>query len=1013
MPQASLINTVTKLVESTYGFAATVSQLDGERDLNFLVENGVSGQSFVLKLFAKSEVPEFVAAEISVQQRLFDAGLPVPEIVPTTGQKSAFTIELDGEVCKGRMVTRVPGRVLAKHGIVEPELWADLGRVVGQISNALAGIDHPAIRRSFDWDLANSERVVRENLPLIAETDFRVLLKTVISQHATAMNGLTAPLRQSVVHGDMNDWNVFASAIDPAGKRPQSVSGIIDFGDMVWSDSINDLAIAIAYAVLDRTDPLDIACRMVSACHAVWPLTDDELQLPWHRARLRLAVSAAMAAKQSSEKPDNEYLAISQAPIRRTLPRLMEIPAGFAHAAFRQACGLSLPNSIKNAQQWLESNAGRFHPPVRELAHSNPLRIDWSVSTDLFSGDPAEVQQPLELATELLLNDWPGKIGVGGWGEPRLVYQSAQFGTGDGSLPRKVHLGVDVFAPAGTEIVAPLNGTIHAVDVIFLPLDYGAVVVTRHETESGFPVFVLYGHLDPITIKRLKSGQKISAGEKIARLGDRSYNGGWIPHLHLQVLANDFGLATDFPGVCQASWQKLWLEYCPNPAAMLGLAPDFVANQPSPNADLIVQRKKVIGPSVRLSYREPVQMARGWKQYLFDESGRKYLDAYNNVPHVGHCHPKIIEAATRQMKLLNSNTRYISRLQTEFAERLAATMPDGLDVCYILNSASEANELALRLARAATGGRDMIVNENAYHGHTTSLIDISPYKHNGRGGEGPPDWVHTVPIPDTYRGPYHTDDPEAGRKFASHITTALQAIESRGGKLAGFIAETCPSVGGQIIPPADYLPNVCNLVRAAGGVCIADEVQTGYGRMGNRFYAFERSNVVPDMVVLGKPIGNGHPLAAVVTTRAIADAFDNGMEYFSTFGGNHVSCAVGLAVLDVIESEKLQEHSQLVGEHLRTLFHSQLGSNPLVGEIRGSGLFWGIELVLDRATRVPATAEASWIKNHLRHRGILIGTDGPHDNVLKIRPPMPFDKTNAEHLVGELQNALAAICQRR
>ncbi len=1013
-PKPNPAEVAISLVVEHFGFVPVVRQLDGERDWNFLVENQRLHQRCVLKLFAAGENPGFVAAEIAAQQRLAADGLPVPSGVPTLAGEWSFACEVDGVGRIGRMVSFLPGTVLAKQKVVQPEFWDDFGSVIGKMCASLNGFDHPAIHREFDWDVGRGEGVVQQLLPLVADAPLQGLLQAVGEQHAVAFAALSLPLRQGVVHGDLNDWNVFLVPTDPSQSTQQQVAGIIDFGDMVWSDLINDLAIAIAYAVLDRADPLDVACRMVAACHGEWPMTDDELQLLWHRVRLRLAVSVAMAAKQVADDPANVYLRISQAAIRRTLPRLMLIPAGFAYAAFCRACERPLPDSVNHAKQWLESRQGKFHSPVGGLTEGSVIRIDWSVGSSLFAGDPALLPRLLEDATEQLLENTPGFLGVGGWGEPRLVYQSEQFGTESGHHePRTVHLGVDVFAPAGTEVIAPLDGTIHAVDNIALPLDYGGVVVTRHDGGLGTPVFVLYGHLDPDSIRRLKPGQRIAGGETLGRLGDRTCNGGWIPHLHLQVLADDFGTATGFPGVCQASWQSLWLEFCPNPAALLGLTPEFVANRTTATEVLLVQRKKVIGPSVRTSYTQPVQMVRGWMQYLFDEAGQKYLDGYNNVPHVGHCHPKVVEATLRQMKLLNSNTRYVSRLQGEFAERLAGTMPEGLDVCFFLNSASEANELALRLARAATGGRDMIVNEDAYHGHTTSLIDLSPYKHNGRGGEGPPDWVHTVPVPDTYRGPYRNDDTAAGQKFASHILTALQSIATRGGRLAGFIAETCPSVGGQIIPPAAYLASVYQLVRAAGGVCIADEVQTGYGRMGDCFYAFERSQVVPDIVVLGKPVGNGHPLAIVVTTGAIADAFDNGMEYFSTFGGNHVSCAAGLAVLEVVQSENLQQHARVTGEHLGLLFHRQIATHPMVGDIRGSGLFWGIELVADRTTREPATSAAGWVKNQLRHRGILIGTDGPHDNVLKIRPPMPFDSSNAEHLTRELSEVLMSVGLQR
>jgi 4-aminobutyrate aminotransferase-like enzyme len=375
---------------------------------------------------------------------------------------------------------------------------------------------------------------------------------------------------------------------------------------------------------------------------------------------------------------------------------------------------------------------------------------------------------------------------------------------------------------------------------------------------------------------------------------------------------------------------------------------------------------------------------------------------------VGHCHPEVVEAARRQSQLLNTNTRYLSDLLTEYAARVAATMPDPLNVCYFVNSASEANELALRLARAYTGQRDMIVLEGAYHGHTTTLIDISPYKHDGPGGLGAPEWVHVAPIADIYRGKYR-DQETAGREYADGVGVIVEKLNSHGRGVCGFIAESCPSVGGQILFPPGYLTAVYECVRSAGGVCIADDVQTGYGRLGKAFYGFELQQVVPDIVVLGKPIGNGHPIAAVVTTPAIADAFDTGMEFFSTFGGNTVSCAVGMAVLDVVQRENLQAHALKLGAHLLRQFSRLKDRFDIIGDVRGAGLFLGIELVRDHQSLEPATVEASFVSNRMRDRGILLGVDGPAHNVIKIRPPMPFSLADADILIEMLIDTFAEL----
>ena len=403
---------------------------------------------------------------------------------------------------------------------------------------------------------------------------------------------------------------------------------------------------------------------------------------------------------------------------------------------------------------------------------------------------------------------------------------------------------------------------------------------------------------------------------------------------------------------------------------------------------LLEWRGRLLGRNLSVAYEKPLNIVRGSMQYLYDDNGQRYLDAYNNVAHVGHCHPKVVAAGQRQMELLNTNTRYLSDLILEYAERLTATLPESLSVCFFVNSGSEANELAIRLARAHTRARDMIVLDHAYHGNTTTLIDISPYKHDGPGGEGPPSWVHKASLPVT------VDD-------AQQVVDICATKQAR---LCGFIAESMPSVAGQIVLPDGYLARAYDAVRAAGGVCIADEVQTGYGRIGTHFWAFEKYGVVPDVVVLGKPIGNGHPIGAVITTRAIAESFANGMEFFSTFGGNNVSCAIGLEVLEVVEEEKLQEHAQQVGEQLLRGLREMQQRYGIIADVRGSGLFIGVELMRDGE---PATNEANAIVNKMRERGILLGTDGPHHNVLKIRPPMPFSESDAELLMTTLDQLLS------
>ena len=455
----------------------------------------------------------------------------------------------------------------------------------------------------------------------------------------------------------------------------------------------------------------------------------------------------------------------------------------------------------------------------------------------------------------------------------------------------------------------------------------------------------------------------------------------------------------------ESTWRTLDSLMERSPAEWMGLFDGHPSE--SDTKRLQDERARLIGPSLSLSYDSPLHLIRGRGQYLYSSEGQPYLDLVNNVCHVGHCHPRVVAAIASQAATLNTNSRYLHDNITQYARRLCDTMPDGLDVCYFVNSGSEANELALRLARAATASHDVLVIDGAYHGHTSNCIEMSPYKFNGRGGHAKASWVHVVPMPDTYRGEIR--DRDAGAGYALEVGRVIGEACSGGGSIAAFFAETMLSCGGQIPLPAGYLSAAFEHVRRAGGLCIADEVQVGFGRVGDAFWGFELSEVIPDIVVMGKPIGNGHPLGAVVTTRAIADAFDNGMEYFSTFGGNPVSCACGLAVLDVIEEEALQERSRVLGHRFLEGLESLKKKHSIIGDVRGRGLFIGMELVRDRKTLEPADVEATTLVNRMKDRGVLLSTDGPLHNVIKIKPPLVLDEFDIDMTVRLLDDVLASL----
>jgi 4-aminobutyrate aminotransferase-like enzyme/Ser/Thr protein kinase RdoA (MazF antagonist) len=1004
-----------RVARERFGLDGLVQPLFSERDQNFLVHVG-RGCGAVLKIANAREAPAILEAQQAALDHLAGRNARTPRVIPARdGTRLVPLVAPDGREHLAWAITALTGRPMAAIPAHSAALRTSLGGAVAQLGLALAGFDHPALHRKFLWELSGARTAVDRRRGLIAEPG----VGRAIDRICDAFDRCTAPrlpsLPRAVIHGDLNDYNVLVAWND-ASPPALGVSGIVDFGDMVESYAVADLAIALAYEMLDAPDPLAAVLPVVSAFHAIRPLDEAEIRTLFGLAAMRLCLSACVAAEQTPRRPDNAYLGISQTRIRAALPLVAAVAFPLAEGALRLACGLRPVPGGDRVVSWLRARAGDFAPVLDvDLRTERSLVFDLSVASPLVSGDAAERDEP-HLTRQLFgaMESAGVRVGIGRYDEARLLYVTPLFSGGERvtDARRTIHLGLDLFDQPGAGVHAPLAGTIHAFHENANALDYGPVIMLRHETDQGAGFFTLYGHLSRESLVGLRVGRTVARGERFASLGTADVNGGWTPHLHLQIILDPFDLDTAFPGVGAAVHREFWTEVCPDPNLLVGIpAERFPTPAPDPTQTLNA-RRGFFGGNLSIAYREPVKIVRGWKQYLFDDAGRQFVDAYNNVPHVGHAHPRVVAAAAAQMRVLNTNTRYLNDRPAEYAERLTATLPDPLRVCYFTNSASEANELALRLARARTHARDLIVLDSAYHGNTTTLIDISPYKHAGPGGGGAPDWVHVAPLPDDYRGAYRRADPDAGARYAAHVAELVEAVRAAGRDVCGFIAETCPSVGGQIMLPPGYLTEVYRHVRAAGGVCIADEVQTGLGRLGTHCWAFEAHGVVPDIVVMGKPIGNGHPLAAVVTTRAIAHAFDNGMEYFSTFGGNTVSCAVGIAVLDVLRDERLQAHALEIGTRMRDALVPLTGRHEIVGDVRGSGLFLGVELVRDRSTREPATLEASYVVDRMRERGILLGTDGPHHNVIKIRPPMPFAASDADLLVAVLDDVLRETAVR-
>ena len=1014
IPEARVAQPVTeseaaRLAREIFALDVSAKSLPGEYDDNFHLTS-IEGREFVLKIMHPAREQSFVEMQCQTLQHLAKRApqLALPRVCATpSGDLFTVATLSDGTRRLLWLLTYVPGTVLAKVIPHTPELLRSLGQFLAEMDTALLDFSHPAAHRELKWDLARAGWI-RDYRQHIADPRRRALVERFLACYESEAVPVLKSLRRGVIYGDANDYNVLVS---PPWPQPRKVVSVIDFGDMHYGLTVSEVAIAAAYAMLGENDSLAAASDVFSGYHHAFPLNEAEISVLYALIAMRLAVSVTNSAHRKSLLPDDPYVTISEAPAWKALEKLASVHPRLAHYTFRDACGLPAAPQSEKVQRWFASNAKSSASILdTDLRTAPSVVLDLSVGSTFLGADPgASETDNLSKAIFSKMKSANALVGVGRYNEARLLYTSPLFGASENPTDerRTIHLGIDLFAAPGAPVHAPLEGVVHAVAINTAPLDYGPLVILRHTTSDGVEFFTLYGHLERESFDALRVGQRIACGEQFARIGDVHENGGWAPHVHFQIIVDLLDHRSDFPGVARASQRNVWASLSPDPNILLSIpAEHFPQPEPS-SAETLSARHQLLGKNLSISYKQPLKIVRGWMQYLYDDTGRAFLDVYNNVPLVGHSHPRVLRAVQEQIALLNTNTRYLHDNVNRYAEQLTRRMPEPLRVCYFVNSGSEANELALRLARAHTGREDIIVLEHAYHGHTNTLIDISPYKFDGRGGRGRKPWVHVASIPDDYRGPYRREDPAAGSKYAKRVADVLQNAHAQGRSVAAYIAETLPSVAGQIVFPPRYLEQTYEHVRAAGGVCIADEVQVGFGRLGTHFWGFETQNVVPDIVVLGKPIGNAFPLAAVVTTPEIAASFNNGMEFFSTFGGNPVACAAGLAVLDVLEHAHLQENSLRVGRYLIARLKSLQERYALIGDVRGSGLFLGVDLVLDRESREPAPDQASYLVNRLRERGVLAGTDGPHHNVIKLRPPLIFSQADADLFVTTLDAVLA------
>jgi 4-aminobutyrate aminotransferase-like enzyme/Ser/Thr protein kinase RdoA (MazF antagonist) len=944
-----------QLLQRHWGLTGALTALGSYEDQNFAVPGDDGEPGYILKINGP-ERSVSLELEHAVLHDLAGAGLPygLPLPVPS---KSGEEILRHGEN-RVRLLRWVPGIPLGDVADRSPEKLRGLGELAARMGAAMASFTPAAPVAECKWDPRLAGRVVAG---VLAEAP------PVSDEQTEMLDGALAPMSRinpaglpcQLIHCDITDVN----ALTVGGV----LTGLIDFGDVAQTWRVCDLAVT-CHAVVARhaDDALQAILDVVGGYHETAPLSEAEADALWPLILARAAACAALGVRHLRLDPESAYVRDSQRVDWKAIDALMALPDGLPTAAIRVRAGLAPLAS----DPWPRLIAGDPFGVVAGL-HARP--IDLGVGTDALSDGAWEDPRRLTEAVS------SARATIGRWGEVRLT----AAGDPGPVAPSTLHLGADVFVPAGTHVRAPLEGTVAAVAE-------GETTLAIAGAEP--PRYVRLAGIEPI----VDAGTLIPAGTIVGHVAERTDGG--PTRVHVQLTA-----ALGQPGLGDPRRRTAWLALCPDPSLLIGA--DVAASPPpDPRRDR-ARREAVIADAQELYYAEPMEMVRGWRQYLYDTEARPYLDMVNNVASVGHSHPRVAAAAARQMRLLNTNSRFLYGSMTAYAERLSALLPDSLDRVFLVNSGSEACDLALQLARVYTGRRDVVALAGAYHGWTQAVHELCTSPGDNPGWpETKPDSVHVAEQPDPYRGRFG-DDPAA---YARSVADACAEAVTRGGGVAAFISEPMLGNQGAVEPPAGYLPQAYAAVRAAGGVCIADEIQVGLARTGETFWAFEHEDVVPDIVTVAKAAGNGHPVGAVICRGEIADALGRRASFFSSPGGGPVSCEVGLAVLDAIAGEGLQGNAAAVGAQLRRELAALGERHAAIGAVHGRGLYLGVDLVIDRDSKAPDRPLAHAVCERMRRLGVVVQPTGDWGNVLKVKPPLCLNGKDAAMFVAALDLALAA-----
>lgn len=944
------------ILSTYYGLTARVTSLGSQQDRNFTVHDADGTVLGVLKVANPAFTATELAAQDAAAQLISDAEPTLRVAVPllnSDGEKCTAVAGLVDGTAYVRLLKYLPGGTLLQTGYLTPESIAGLGDVAGRVSRALADFRHPGLDRILQWDLRFGMDVVDELSHHVSDHELRPRLETAAREAWARIAPLDEQLPRQAAHIDLTDANVVVS--EDGARHPD---GVIDFGDLSHTWAVSELAITASSVLGHVGARVTSVLPAIQAFHAVRPLSGAEAEALWPLLVLRTAVLIVSGAQQAVLDPDNDYVTEQSDDERRMFELATSIPVDVMTAVIKAALGLSEPAAAVPVQSQLMA-----------VPRSAVVTLDLSTTSDLYDDAfddsgvlPADVEG--ESATAALRSG--ASLVVTRFGEARLC-RAPRLSQ---DSPDVVATGIDLWVATDTDLAAPWDG----------------------EVTEGTGSITLRGEDFELTLRGATESVSgaVRAGDVVGRA---------LAHQRIGLSVRPAG-APVAPHFVGAEVAPGWLACARDPRPVLGLAP-LVRDA---GGDLLARRDASFAPVQEFYYRTPPQIERGRRHFLMSTQGRSYLDMVNNVTVLGHAHPRIADTASRQLRKLNTNSRFNYQSVVEFSERLAGLLPEPLDTVFLVNSGSEASDLAIRLATAATGRRDVVAMREAYHGWTygTDAVSTSTAD-NPNAVATRPDWVHTVESPNSFRGKYRGAD---AVRYAADAVHQIQALVADGRPPAAFICESVYGNAGGMALPDDYLRQVYAAVRAGGGLAISDEVQVGYGRLGQWFWGFQQQGAVPDIVSVAKSVGNGYPLGAVITSRAVAEAFSSQGYFFSSTGGSPLSCAIGMAVLDVLRDEGLQENALHVGGHLKSRLEQLRDRHPLVGTVHGFGLYLGVEMVRDPTTLEPAPEETSAICERMLDLGVIIQPTGDHSNILKTKPPLCLDVEAADFYVDTLDRVL-------